>query len=343
MKKDVLKFALGLGIGALGGLLLIKKSSDKEKEELVHKESWNRERIGIFQLTYKGKRYTYIEKIIGYLIYKKDEKYITKYINDRNEIFPDCEKQFSEVRLIKIADKGDYVMFRDFYLLNHDSIQHITGGNTYPKLLVDENIISGIFELNKSEEYNIVQSYYKIYSILNNKFELSVERLINSYKKINLIIRYSIEYDNYSKKLYLENLEIITKEEFRNTDKNAEIISESKKNLYFRSRYWNYKGESILEKEGFDLPLEVVTHYYEIDDIYLGTYEDNELEINIAKSIDEKFRYIIESDLKYLMNNTDIEINITSVRGFIEGEKTSESMNKLDALIFETLIRNNHQ
>ena len=47
MKKDVLKFALGLGIGALGGLLLIKKSSDKEKEELVHKESWNRERIGI--------------------------------------------------------------------------------------------------------------------------------------------------------------------------------------------------------------------------------------------------------------------------------------------------------
>lgn len=37
MKKDVLKFALGLGIGALGGLLLIKKSSDKEKEELVHK------------------------------------------------------------------------------------------------------------------------------------------------------------------------------------------------------------------------------------------------------------------------------------------------------------------
>ena len=234
-------------------------------------------------------------------------------------------------------------MFRDFYLLNHDSIQHITGGNTYPKLLVDENIISGIFEFNKSEEYNIVQSYYKIYSILNNKFELSVERLINSYKEINLIIRYSIEYDNYSKKLYLENLEIITKEEFRNTDKNAEIISESKKNLYFRSRYWNYKGESILEKEGFDLPLEVVTHYYEIDDIYLGTYEDNELEINIAKSIDEKFRYIIESDLKYLMNNTDIEINITSVRGFIEGEKTSESMNKLDALIFETLIRNNHQ
>lgn len=55
MKKDVLKFALGLGIGALGGLLLIKKSSDKEKEELVHKESWNRERIGIFHLTYKGK------------------------------------------------------------------------------------------------------------------------------------------------------------------------------------------------------------------------------------------------------------------------------------------------